>query len=219
MHVAPNPYLDNDFQTMTPKFLLSFVLFFYGALQSTAQEQHATNPIVFADLLLGHTGGEAGGFTGGASLRMQKNKSLITLRYTGTMRLHAKVASPLIPIPLFENRSSLDEVGLLYGCRFIRNGRAVSFSAGISHSTRRKQVNTSGVQQTQTTAALGLPFEADIHWFKSRKERLRLYGLFPVGQPTGFGGSIGFRLTGSLSQNSFVGLGMIIGMGFHKQYE
>lgn len=204
---------------MTPKFLLSFVIFFYSALQTTAQEKQPTNPIVFADILLGHTAGEAGGFTGGASLRLQQNKSLFTLRYTGTMRLHAKVASPLIPIPLFENRSSLDELGLLYGRRFIRNGRAVGFSAGISHSTHRKRVSTAAVPQIQTTAVLGLPFEADIHWFKSRKERLRLYGLFPVGRPTGLGGSIGFRLTGNLSKNSFVGLGVIIGLGFHKPYE
>ena len=88
---------------MTPKFLLSFVLFFYGALQSTAQEQHATNPIVFADLLLGHTGGNAGGFTSGASLRFQKARSLFTLRYTGTLRLHAKFASYFVPIPVIEN--------------------------------------------------------------------------------------------------------------------
>jgi hypothetical protein len=203
---------------MIPKYLLAFVALFYGSLRTAAQEQQATNPIVFADMLLGHTGGEAGGFTAGASLRFQQNKSLFTLRYTGTMRLHAKLASPLIPIPLFQNRSSLEEVGLLYGRRFIRNGRAMSFSAGISHSTHRKLVNTATVPQNQASAALGLPFEADIHWFKSRKERLRLYGLFPVGQPTGLGGSIGFRLTGNLSRNSFVGLGVIIGLGFHKQY-
>lgn len=203
---------------MTPKYLLSFAALLCWSLRTAAQEQPATNPIVFADMLLGHSGGAAGGFTGGASLRYQKAKSLFTFRYTGTVRLHAKVASPLLPIPLFEQRSSLDEVGLLYGRRFIRSGRAVDFSLGISHSTRRKRINTGAGPQTQTTAAPGLPFEAGIHWFKARKERLRLYGLFPVGRPTGLGGSIGFRLTGHLSQNSFVGLGVLVGLGFHKPY-
>ncbi|HEY1023393.1 MAG TPA: hypothetical protein VGE06_13830, partial [Flavisolibacter sp.] len=128
------------FQPMTPKYLLAFIILSSWWLRTAAQVKHTANPIVFADMLLGHTGGEAGGFSGGASLRYQQNKSLFTLRFTGTMRLHAKIASPLLPIPLFENRSSLDEFGLLYGRRFIRNGRAVSFSAGISHSTHRKRV-------------------------------------------------------------------------------
>ncbi|HEV7329960.1 MAG TPA: hypothetical protein VGN63_02875 [Flavisolibacter sp.] len=204
---------------MKPKYLLLVLLLTCLVCTGWTQTKGKQNPVLFADVSVGHSGGQAGGFTGGASLYFQKESSLFTVRFTGTSRLHAKIASAIIPLPVIDNRSSLDELGLLYGKRIIRNACAYNVSLGVSHSTHRQVVSTSPVRQTQTTAAWGVPFEAGIKWFKPRKKRFRIYGLIPVGKPTGFGGSIGLKLLGTISQNSYAGITFSYGLGFHKQYE
>lgn len=70
----------------------------------------------------------------------------------------------------------------------------------------------------RTTYYAGVPFEANIHWFKARKERFRIYGLIPLGHPMGFGGSIGLKVFGSVSKNSYIGFGLMYGLGWHREY-
>jgi hypothetical protein len=57
-------------------------------------------------------------------------------------------------------------------------------------------------------------------FFKTKKERFRIfYGLIPVGEPTSFGRAFGFRLYANIAKNSYVGLGLTFGLGWHKIYE
>lgn len=71
----------------------------------------------------------------------------------------------------------------------------------------------------QTTSRyVGVPFEVAINWFKPEKRRVKIYGLIPVGPATALGGSIGFKFFGNVSQNSYAGLGLTYGFGYHRKY-
>lgn len=205
---------------MTRKHVSFFALLFTITLAGLSQTQQKNNPILFSEVLVGHSWGSAGGFSGGAALNFQSHRSLFTLRFLGTTKLDSKVASPLIPIPIIEQRSSLEETSLLYGWRFIDNASAYSFSVGCSYNAFRRQVLDNNNQKVwKTSFYAGVPFEANVKWFKAKKERFRIYGLIPVGKPTAFGGSFGFKLFGNISENSYGGLSIVYGLGFHKKYE
>lgn len=133
--------------------------------------------------------------------------------------MDAKILSPFLPIPVFEQKSNMEEYAVLYGRRFIKTAKAYSFSLGISHSTLREQVKNTAPPFERKTTAIGLPFEAGIKWYKPRKERFRIYGLLPVGRPTGLGGSVGFKLLGNISRYSYAGVAFSVGFGYHKQYK
>jgi hypothetical protein len=59
-----------------------------------------------------------------------------------------------------------------------------------------------------------LPLEFSIKWFKREQSPYRIYGIIPVGRPSGIGNSMGFTLIGNISQHSFIGFGI----GHHKEY-
>ena len=201
---------------LLPRLLL--LLFLCPALNAFCQEKENQNPVLFADVSMGHSWGGAGGFTGGASLHLQTGRHFWTGRFSGTTRVDAKFLSILVPVPFFEEKSSLEEYSVLYGRRWVEGGRAFSFSAGVSHSRLRQQLKASLPPTQKMTTAVGLPFAASVKWFKARKERFRIYGIFPVGQPTGFGGSFGFTFVGNLSRYSYAGIVASMGLGYHKQY-
>ncbi len=201
-------------------FRIFYVFFFIcSCLQITAQDSIKTNPIVYADMLIGHSWMKAGGFTVGAGLHYQKNQHLFNIRFTGTVKLESGFLSPIIPIPFVDEKSSLEEFSLLYGWRIINGGMSHSYSFGISHNKFREVVfDDFNREYTKTTKYMGVPFEANIKWFNNEKKRYRIYYLIPVGKPTGFSRSIGARFYGNISKNSYFGLGMIYGFGFHKMY-
>jgi hypothetical protein len=63
-----------------------------------------------------------------------------------------------------------------------------------------------------------VPLQINIRWFKSEKDIYRIYGLIPVGEPTGFGHSLGISLVANISKHSYVGLAVSFGLGFYKEY-
>lgn len=202
--------------------LLAYILLAGLLLQTSfAYAQTARqNPIVYLEASFGGAWGKGGGLAAIPTLNLQTGRSLFTTRYTGTTRLHATIAHPLVPIPIVEQVSSLDEVGLLYGWRAIEGGMGYSFSVGVSYNSFWENwKDAAGQQLERRSTYAGVPFEANILWFKNRKEPFKIYGLIPVGPPTGFGGSIGFKLFGSLSQHPYAGLGLTYGLGWHKKYE
>ncbi len=204
---------------MEQKLPLLILLSFCFALNAIGQSAQKQNPVVFADVSFGHTWGGAGGFTGNGSLNFQTAQSLFTARYVGTTRMEASILFSFIPLPVFEDKSSLEEFSLLYGRRFVKTASAYSFSLGLSYSTLRETISNTFPKQTKTTAVFGVPFEANIKWFKPTKEPYRIYGIIPVGKPTAFGRSIGFKLLGTFSQNSYAGLAVSYGLGYHKKYQ
>ena len=171
----------------------------------------AQNPVIFADINLGHAFGNSGGLAGGASLNFQNNRHFFTLRSQSTVRLKSYWASTWIPIPVFEQTSNLNEYAFLYGWRFVNDNHAFSFSLGPSYNIFTKDGTVSKYG--------GAAFETNIKWFKAEKQRMRIYGLIPFGRPTGFGSSIGFKLFGNISKESYFGLGVSYGFGFHKVYQ
>ena len=65
---------------------------------------------------------------------------------------------------------------------------------------------------------IGFPFEFNVKWFKNNKSKYKIYEIIPVGKETGLGNSIGFKLLGNISQHSFIGVGIVMGIGYHKEY-
>lgn len=202
---------------------LATSIFKANAQNSLKQEQDSlkSNPIIFSDVLFGGAFGRAGGGSFSPSINYQKGNLLFTARYLAS----AKFFSESIPnnwlFPFIRNtyfRSVSEEFSLLAGYRYlVGSGSSLSFSSGISR-TKYKYYGEEGNDPEFRDYYLGLPFEASFTLFNQRKERFRIYGLIPVGRPVGLSNSIGVKLYGNLSRNSFVGLGLNLGYGFYKKY-
>jgi hypothetical protein len=174
-----------------------------------------SNPIIFGDFNLGYSNGFLRGLSLGVSLNYQKNKNLFTFRNIETIRIdNADLLLGIIPINV--DSKTLTEYALLYGRRYIDGGTSYHFSGGISYNTYKKVEDDITVENY---SFIGFPLEFAISWFKSKKKKFRvLYGLIPVGKPTGFGRSFTLKLYSNISKNSYIGLGLNFGLGYHKKY-
>jgi hypothetical protein len=47
---------------------------------------------------------------------------------------------------------------------------------------------------------------------------LTIYGILPVGKPTGLGQGVGIKAFGNISRNSYLGLALSCGIGYFKKY-
>jgi hypothetical protein len=140
--------------------LITCLLSFHEALYSQTQEKQ--NPVIFLEETLGGTFGDAGGIAVGIGLNYQVKRNLFTVRYTGTAKFNIDIISPLVPLPYPSLNSSLDEVGLLYGQRFINNGHAYSISLGVSYNHFRIYDKSTSARYDVNSEYIGLPFEANI---------------------------------------------------------
>ena len=184
-----------------------------------SQKIKKSNPIIYLEESLGGAFGSAGGFGLGLGLNYQAKQHLFTIRYVGTSRIRISIAAPIVPIPILKVKNSLEEVALLYGLRFIDGGEGYSFSLGASWNDYYQYFDRRGNVDQKNDTYFGVPFEANMKWFKGKKERFRIYGLIPVGKPTALGGSIGFKLFGNVSRHSYAGIGLSFGIGYHKVYQ
>lgn len=174
-----------------------------------------TNPIIFADLSLGYGNGSLRGLMGGVSFNYQTKSNLFTFRYLEIIRYDKIDLFFIIPINI-ESRS-IREYSLLYGKRYIEDGNSYHFSGGFSYNTYQQKKDNDIIA---SESFIGFPLEAGISWFKAKKERFRiLYGLIPVGKPTSFGRSIGFKLYANIARRSYVGIGVTFSLGWHKVYK
>jgi hypothetical protein len=185
------------------------------------QDSLKTNRIIYGDMGVGAGLAGIGGIEGSLSVNYQVKKSLFSLRLIGvqSFTLGAVEFSPFTAFPTIKDNGSLVEFAALYGRRFIDGGQSFSYSVGASFNDRTF-VDYISKHQTQNVTAhyIGLPVEATFLWFKSKKKRYRIYYLVPVGKPTGFGKSIGFKFAGNISQHSYLSLGLVLGWGWLKQY-
>lgn len=188
----------------------------------TAKGQHAgkENPIIYADSFLGGAGGRAGGFSIGLGLNYQIKHSLLSLRYLGNLKLNSKwvLLTPVTALPVINEKSNSEEYAALYGYRLIKTGHAFSFSLGVSHNSFSEYLDETNQQIKKTSSYLGVPYEANVNWFKKEKRKYRIYGVIPVGKPTSFGNSLGLKIFGNISENSILGIGLTGGLGYHKKY-
>lgn len=186
-------------------------------LLSNCWSQEKSNPILFAEYYFGPAFGDSGGFSNGASLNYQTRENLFTLRYTNNVQLEGKFLFFLFPA--FEVVEQTDEFGVLYGRRKIYGNHSFSYSAGIAYVKHKEFINLENdVRNFEVQDGVGVPFEMNIKWFNAEKKRYRIYCIVPVGKPTAFSRSIGFKLYGNISKNSFIGLGINYGFGWHKNY-
>jgi hypothetical protein len=192
-------------------FSSSFALF---SQDTTAIQK--SNPIVYVDINLSLAEGSSSGFLGGISLNYQLKDDLLTFRVQQLIRLRNEGLSIIIPI--FTTIEQIDEYAFLYGKRHIYSNSSISYSGGISYLERRKLVEQIDVLSYDYDKTIGFPFEFSFKWFKPKRERYRIYAIVPVGKPTSFGRSFGFKLTGNISKTTFVGLGISYGFGWHKKY-
>ncbi len=177
-----------------------------------------TNPIIFGEIGIGFALAGVSGPQAGFSFNYQIKHQLITLRYTGVADIKIAVLAPIIPIPI--DQGHLDEFAVLYGLRSVKEGQSLSFSLGLSQNTHVIKYNNENYQELYRTnnSYIGLPFEFNIKWFKKDKERYHIYYLIPVGKPTAFGNSFGLKLSGNLSNYSYLAFGIVFGLGYHKHY-
>lgn len=192
------------------------------SLATYSQEQQHT-PILFAEFLFGAAGeiNGDGGFLLGAELNYQYKKHLFSIRYIEHIQLEtdAVFLSPVTPFPIIREKNNHKDIGLLYGKRWIYSGSSLSISAGVSLNRYTSRITDENDEQYKIKSHyIGLPLEINFKWFKSKKRKYRIYGIIPVGKPTAFGRSFGFKLAGNISKNSFIGLSLVYGLGIHKAY-
>ncbi len=205
--------------------LLYFTLLLFWHWSGSAQDSlkvtnPKTNPILFFEGSGGYSGGKSDGWTATLSLNYQYKKNLFTARYLGLVDLHLDPnQSYILFVPNYRQSETIDELSVLYGRRYIYDNKSISFSLGIGSVRQRKVIDPDeSVYVWKENRGLGVPFEFNIKWFKRVKKPIMIYWFIPVGPPTSFGGSIGFKFAGTVGKTSYVGLGMTYSYGWHKNY-
>ena len=179
-----------------------------------------TNPIIYAELFTGLAGGKGIGFIFGGELNYQDNNDLFTLKYGYQSFANFGAASfGFIGFPTIKPTLKNHEIAILYGQRFIKNGHSWSFSGGISTNYSNVNQIDNDMPTIESRQYFGFPFEVNIKWFKNTKKRFRAYyGIIPIGKPTAFGRSVGFKLYANIGKYSYAGIGINYGFGWHKKY-
>jgi len=198
------------------KNLFSFILF-AGLLigKGYSQQQNdsiskTSNLILFAEANFGYSYFSKDALYSGLSLNFQKRNDLLTFRFSRND--HIQEIGWIIVTPISQQRERYSEHSLLYGKRYIKDGRAFHFSGGISYNTLEKR----GENLVSKTSFFGFPIGVGVHWFPSEAERFRLFGAIPVGKPTRFAGSTGIKLNANIAKTSYIGVAFTFGLGFHK---
>ncbi|MFH6996105.1 hypothetical protein [Flavobacterium sp. FlaQc-48] len=175
-----------------------------------------TNPILYGEIFGGLTGMKHFGFSGGAELNYQYKKSLFSLRYANVVGYISNDINPFFPLPTYYKSDDNSEYAVLYGRRWMSERRSFSVSAGIScNNLDSKRRIVDEAEETYTyirnyETFYGVPFEANYKWFYKRKKSKLVYNaLIP---------SIGVKLLGNISKNSYIGVGVSIGFGFAREY-
>ena len=201
------------------KYLLLFSLY----LSTNLLFSQKTNPIIFGELGIGYAKdfSNKGGLINFGEVNYEQNKNLFSARYSEIyeFNLEAAVIAPFIVFPIIATEVDYNEIALLYGRRFTENNFSYSFSAGISTNQYiQKLKNENNEWFKDQSNFIGVPFELNVKWFKSTKTPYTIYGLIPIGKPTGIGNSVGFKLLGNISKHSYAAIGVVFGIGYHKEY-
>ncbi len=200
---------------------LSYILIVLTFISQHVYAQKV-NPIIYDEFGFGASFGKAPGLLLFNELNYQKNDNLFSLRFSATIELTLKgeALAPFIIIPVFQQKSNSEELAVLYGKRLISKGHSFSFSLGLSaNNFEQNRVDANGMVYKFQTNYIGVPYECNIKWFNRRKERLSVfYGYIPIGRPTAFGSSLGFKLSGNISNYSYGAISLTLGFGWHKQY-
>lgn len=179
------------------------VLFSVNSSAQDSAQIKKTNPIIYAEVVLGYARTKIGYLEAGAAVNYQFKKNLLTVRST---------------IIFSFNPDQYQEHAVLYGRRYIKGERSLSYSLGASWNRTDLYDYSTFNTTKKKDVFLGVPFELNIKWFDEKKEKATILSYFPFGKQIAFGGGAGFKIQGNISKHSYVALGLVIGFGFHKQY-
>lgn len=197
--------------------LTLFILLVFSTVKAQEKKHNIPkkpNPIIFADIGLGITNGYLRGLTGTFSLNYQTKNNLFTFKSLELVQKDSVDFFIIFPVNI--ELSKINEYSFLYGKRYIEDGYSYHFSGGVSYNIY-KQIKNDTVLSRESF--WGFPLEFGISWFKSKKKKIGLlYGLIPVGKPTSFGRSIGFKLHVNIAKKTYVGLALNYSLGWHKVY-
>jgi len=209
-----------NFNNLLKRFLTTTLLY-VSATNLPASSQDSTlksNPIVFTEAFFGFSGGRAGGWGLGFEQSYQVRNNLFSVRFVGSAKLDFEgFISPFVPIPDIELTATADEFSILYGYRKIVDGNSFSISGGLSRNKYTFYGNN-GNNIYKRDYYIGFPFELNYQIFKREKKRIYIYGILPIGKPTGLGQGIGIKAFGNISRNSYLGLALSYGIGYYKKY-
>ncbi len=205
-------------------FLLGLLCSLVVTAQTVKKDSIQVNkePIIYADGTFGYIGSNlSGAFYFGGTLNYQQNKNLysVFVRHNSGAKADYALIAPFIAFPVFYRKFYSDEFGGLYGRRWntkLGTSYSVSVGASITNLTVRKLINNTVYKER--SQYLGVPFQLSVKWFKRKKKRFKVYGIIPVGKPTSFGSSFGFKIVGNISRNSYIGVGLSFGLGIHQKY-
>lgn len=197
---------------------------FYVTFASAQEDKQRDieNPIAYIEAILGFGNGSADGLVVGYTLNYQFEGNLLTFRNSylaSKNKERNRALSNAFIFPAYVQGNSFTEYAFLYGRRFIFGGSSLSFSGGISTNTAVYRKEFEGERTRSSLNYMAFPYEISFKFFKREKSRYRIiYGLIPVGKPTGFSRSFGIKLFGSMGKESYFGLGLTFGLGWHKVY-
>ncbi len=202
-----------------------FIIIVFFTLTLQAQEKNTKNikqPIAFVEMLMARSFiiNDLPGWAAGGELNYQYKNHLFSFRYIEDVHNKFVIVSPsviLLPLPSLVEHITNKELGILYGRRWIYDDTAISVSGGISYNHYTSKNLDSTLELIDDY--LGFPLEVNIKWFKAQKERYRIYQVIPVGKPTAFGRSFGFKFFANINKHSYLGFGFTYGFGWHKKYE
>lgn len=184
-----------------------------------SQEKKEGNSIFYADFLIGGSSITGGSLNAGLSLNYQNGKNLFTFRTNQSKKLEDdfNLIFWFSPFTVLDTEKTSSENSFMYGRRYIKNGFSYAFSIGVSF-IRYNEIDNTDQEIISHENFIGLPLEISLHWFEKDKEKIKLFGLIPLGKKTGFGMSSGFKLYGTLSKKSYIGAGLVLGFGYYKNY-
>ncbi|MCP1996227.1 hypothetical protein [Flavobacterium sp. HSC-61S13] len=174
------------------------------------------NPVFYGEIFGSVMGKDFEKESLGGGLNYQVKSHLFSIQYiASSVKDQAYAYIPLESMTIHDHN-------ILYGQRFIFGTLSLSFSAGVSYSNIIRKITENYAHDApyiKNDNYWGIPYELNIKWFKSVKRPLLPARLLSMSKPTAFGTSFGFKFHGSISQQNYVGVGMVIGMGWHRPYE
>jgi hypothetical protein len=197
------------------KNLLSIflVLLFLNSIQAQqtddTESKEKSNPIIYAEAFGGFVVVQNIGLAGGGELNYQTGKNLFSFRYTNAVGYTRKEN---YIVPTYDKVADNNEFALMYGRRWLKESRSYSISAGLNYNSfefiNRDSDNN---RYSNYKYFYGMPFEANYKWYYSKRRSNLIFNMMIP--------SVGIKLFGSIARNTFVGVGLTLGLGLPKEYK
>jgi hypothetical protein len=197
------------------KNLLSIflVLLFLNSIQAQqtddTESKEKSNPIIYAEAFGGFAVVQNIGLAGGGELNYQTGKNLFSFRYTNAVGYTRKEN---YIVPTYDKVADNNEFALMYGRRWLKESRSYSISAGLNYNSfefiNRDSDNN---RYSNYKYFYGMPFEANYKWYYSKRRSNLIFNMMIP--------SVGIKLFGSIARNTFVGVGLTLGLGLPKEYK